>query len=244
MGFREVKVFDRDFPTNDQIISGDPTQGPWPQEVWMNEIQPGEHAVRYKHFQTGLSWGADGKHLANQSTEICRIFETLEEAKSHARQIAEQHPIVICAIYDHTAKQVDTVHNRKEVSKFAAYFWLSLLLQAGFLSLLGMALLWLLYRSILLVTRPANPPIHLLTWYEWCAFAAAGLGIGIFIYLAKVRLKASKRVKKVNANFTKEEWAHYEQLNTLYVTADPDERKRFHELKKEFEERVQKTLKE
>jgi hypothetical protein len=55
MGFREVKVYDGEFPTCDQVISGDPTQPPFPKEIWLEQMRPGEFAVRFRDGKTGPS---------------------------------------------------------------------------------------------------------------------------------------------------------------------------------------------
>jgi hypothetical protein len=54
MGFREVKVYDGEFPNDQQIISGDPTQPPFPKEIWLEQMRPGEFAVRFRDGKTGL----------------------------------------------------------------------------------------------------------------------------------------------------------------------------------------------
>jgi len=53
VGYREVKAFGSEFPTHDQILSGDLGSPPWPKEVWLQQTQPGEFAVRYEDFKTG-----------------------------------------------------------------------------------------------------------------------------------------------------------------------------------------------
>ena len=73
MTHRDVKVYDAPFPTRDQILSGDPTAPPFPKESWLRHVQPGEFAVRYKDFKTGLARNPQGEQV--QSSEICRIFD-------------------------------------------------------------------------------------------------------------------------------------------------------------------------
>jgi len=47
---REVRVYDGDFPSYEQILAGDPT-AVFPKEIWLPQVQPGEFAVRYKDAQ-------------------------------------------------------------------------------------------------------------------------------------------------------------------------------------------------
>ena len=39
MGYREVRIYGGEFPTPDQILSGDPTSPPFPKEVWLQQVQ-------------------------------------------------------------------------------------------------------------------------------------------------------------------------------------------------------------
>jgi len=48
---REVRVYDGDFPSYERILAGDPT-AVFPKEIWLQQVQPGEFAVRYKDFKT------------------------------------------------------------------------------------------------------------------------------------------------------------------------------------------------
>jgi hypothetical protein len=84
---REVPVYDGDFPSYDQILAGDPT-AVFPKEIWLQQVQPGEFAVRYKDFKTGLARNPAGEHV--NSSEICRIFSSLEEARADSREVANE----------------------------------------------------------------------------------------------------------------------------------------------------------
>ena len=53
MGYREVKVYEGEFATFEQLMTGDPGRPPAPREVWQKQVKPGEFAVRYKDFKTG-----------------------------------------------------------------------------------------------------------------------------------------------------------------------------------------------
>ena len=100
---REVPVYDGDFPTREQILSGDPS-AVFPKESWLAQVRPGEFAVRYKDFKTGLARNPAGALV--QSSEICRIFSDLKEARADSRKVANEHWAVLCFIYDHTGSQV------------------------------------------------------------------------------------------------------------------------------------------
>jgi len=38
MGFREVKVYEGEFATFEQLITGDPARPPFPEEVWQKQV--------------------------------------------------------------------------------------------------------------------------------------------------------------------------------------------------------------
>jgi hypothetical protein len=96
---REVRVYDGDFPTWQQMLAGGPGAA-FPKEVWLQHMQPGEFAVRYKDFKTGLARNPSGE-LA-KSSEIFRIFDNLEEARADSRKVVNEHWVVRSFIYDHT----------------------------------------------------------------------------------------------------------------------------------------------
>jgi len=62
VGAREVRVYDGDFPTFEQMLAGG-SEAAFPKEVWLQQVQPGEFAVRYKDFKTGLARSPAGKHV-------------------------------------------------------------------------------------------------------------------------------------------------------------------------------------
>jgi hypothetical protein len=80
MGFREVRIYDGEFPTIDQIISGDPTQPPFPKEIWQEQMKPGEFAVSFRDGKTGLYLAGDGTSSARRPDATCRIYDNLAEA--------------------------------------------------------------------------------------------------------------------------------------------------------------------
>jgi hypothetical protein len=83
---REVRVYDRDSPTREQVLAGN-RDAVFPKEVWLQQVQPGEFAVRYKDFKTGLGRNPVGEHV--RSAEICRIFSNLEEARADSEKSGE-----------------------------------------------------------------------------------------------------------------------------------------------------------
>jgi hypothetical protein len=242
MPYRELNVYDDPFPTLDQILSGDPAAPPFPQEVWRQKISPGEFAVRYKDFKTGRARNPEG--LPVQSSEICRVFESLAEARSDSRQVSNKHWTVRCMIYDHTGAQVDSVFNTRETGKFAARMSLVLLLWGGFFALAGMALIWSIYRVALLLLAPGSQPIRSLTWLGWSAFAAGGLGIAGLAWWIKLRRNAGRTINRVRASFTEDEMKRFEEINTLFGTADPVERARLLALTREYQRRIRDALKD
>src|SRR5215510_10795343 len=125
---REVRVYDGDFPTFDQMLAGNPT-AVFPKEIWLQQMQPGEFAVRYKDFKSGLARNPAGKPV--QSSEICRVFGSLDEARADSREVAKSHWAVRCFIYDHADVQVDAIANTKEVGKFALVVYAGILLWTG-----------------------------------------------------------------------------------------------------------------
>jgi hypothetical protein len=241
MPYREVKAYDAPFPTYDQIISGDPTAPPFPKEAWLQQVKQGEFAVRYKDFKTGLARSPQGKPV--QASEICRIFDNLAEARSNCLQVTKEHWTVRCFIYDHTGAQIDSISNTRETGKFAASMYAALLLWGSLFTIAGMALIWGVYRVTLLLLAPGSEPIRSLSWLGWSAFAAAGLAIAVLAWWMKVRRSAGRRVNKIRASFTKEEMKKFEEINTLFGTADPAERERFLELTREYQQRIREALK-
>lgn len=241
MAYREVKIYDGEFPTFDQMISGNPTAPPFPKEVWLEQVQTGEYAVRYKNFKTGLARSVDGKHV--QASEICRIFGDLEEARSDSRKVSQDHPEVICCVYDHTGAEVARVTNNKELNKSAVVMYAAILFCVGVCTLAGMGILWFVYRVALAILFPHQEPLHSLGWLGWLGFSVAGLLLGALAYFAKPILAARRVAEKSQGGFTLEERTRFEELNDLYGTADPKKRERFFALKKELEEKVRRNLK-
>jgi hypothetical protein len=237
MPYRDVKVYDDPFPTHDQIMSGDPTAPPFPKEVWLQKVNPGEFAVRYRDFKTGLASNPQGKHV--QASEICRIFDNRAEARSNSLQVSKEHWTVRCFIYDHTGAQIDSVSNAKETGKFAANMYAAILLWVGIFTVVGMALIWGIYRVTLFLLAP---PIRSLNWLGWFAFATAGLVIAALAWWTKLRRTASRRVNRVQASLSKEEMKKLEKLNTLFGTSDPAEREHFFALKREYEQKIKAAM--
>jgi hypothetical protein len=241
VAYREVKVYDGPFPTYDQILSGDPAAPPFPREVWQQQVKQGEFAVRYKDFKTGLARNPQGAHV--QASEICRIFDNLAEARNDSSQVSKEHWTVRCLIYDHTGAKVDSVSNNRETSKFAASMYAAILFWGGLYSVSGMALIWGAYRVTLFLLAPGSEPIRSLNWLGWSAFVAAGLAIAVLAWWMKARRSAGRRINKIRASFTKEEMKKFEEINTLFGTADPVERERFLNLTREYQQKIREALK-
>ena len=241
MAYREVKVYDGPFATYDQIIIGDPAMPPAPEEIWLQQVKPGEFAVRYKDSKTGLARNPQGKPV--NASEICRIFDNLAEASSDSLQVTKEHWTVRCFIYDHTGALVDSISNTVQVNKFAARMYPAILFWGVLFTIAGMALIWSIYRVTLSFLAPRSEPIHSLNWLGWSAFAATGLAIAVLAWWMKLRRSAGRRVNRVRASFTKEEMKKFEEINTLYGTADPVERERLRELMREYQQKIRDALK-
>jgi hypothetical protein len=248
MGFREVRVYDRDFPTSDQIRAGDPN-AVFPKENWLPQVQPGEFAVRYKDFKTGLARNPEGKHV--QFSEICRIFSNLEEARANSMEVANDHWTVRCFLYDHTGAEVATVSNNQKVNKYALVAFAGILLWIVFFAMVGMGFLWVVSRVMLVVVGPSPAIGPLLTsfgWVGWMLYALAGVLFGIFAWFLRLRFNAKRSVTRMQTNLNSmlgpEERKRFEELNTLYGSADPAERERFLLLANEYQQKVRDALKE
>jgi hypothetical protein len=198
MAYREVKVHDDPFPTHEQILSGDPAAPPFPKEAWLQKVNPGEFAVRYKDFKSGLARNPQGQHV--QASEICRVFDNLSEARSNSLQVTKEHWTVRCFIYDHSGAQIDSVSNAARVSKFALSMYAGILLWATLYTVTGMALIWGVYRGTLFLLVPGGNTVYSLNWLGWCSLAAAGAATAIFAWFMKLRLIAARRVKRVRAS--------------------------------------------
>jgi hypothetical protein len=242
--YREVRVYDGDFPSIEQVVTGDPNRPIFPKEAWLQQVALGDIAVRYRDFKTGLARSPSGKHV--RSSEICRIFANREDANANSRTIVDEHPAVICVLYDHTGVQVGRVSNRKVLGKFAAAMYAGIVFWGFIYAVAGMTVLWLVYWVGLSAVRlwwPAINPIGSLRWFGWLVFAVAGLLTSIAVWLARLRWVATKRVQKTRSSFTSEEWKRFAEINQLHVTTDTEKRERLLKLYKEFQERLQESVK-
>lgn len=244
---REVRVYDGDFPTHEQILAGDPT-AVFPNEVWLQQVHPGEFAVRYKDFKNGLARNPTGQHV--QSSEICRIFGSIEEARSNSREVVNAHWSVRCFVYDHSGAQIETISNNREIGKVAVAMYVGMLLWLGTFTLTGMGCIWIL-SELTLLALGRHPsllgPLSSLSWIGWAAYAMAGLLIGILAWWLRIQFIAKKRVDRLHRNLksviTPEEKKRFEELNTLHGSKDPAERERFIKLAREYQEKVREALK-
>ena len=239
---REVRVYDGDFPTPKQMLAGGPGAA-FPKEVWLQQIQPGEFAVRYKDFKTGLARNPEGKLV--QSSEICRIFLNLEEARADSRKVVNEHWVVVCFIYDHTGAKVQTVSNTRKLSKYGAAVYAQILFVIAFCTLAGMISIWLLYKiSLLFLPSPsAHQPAS--GWLYWASYAGAGLllaGLGIYLRFRFVIDRHVSRIRtKLNSAISPNDRKRFQELN--YLSRDPAQRERFLSLANEYQEKIREALK-
>jgi len=241
MSYREIKIYDGPFPTFEQMMSGDPAAPPFPKETWLQQLKAGEFAVRYKDFKTGLARSPQGQY--GKGSEICRVFDNLQEARDNSRRITQEHWTVRCFICDHSGAQIDSISNIGKINKFAARMYAGLLLWGGVFAIGGMALIWGVYRVTLLLVAPRRKLIESLSWLGWLAFASAGLAVAVALWWMRLRRKATRRVNQVRASFTPEEMKRYEEINSLYGTADPAERGRLLQLMREYQHKAAESYK-
>src|SRR3981081_4693152 len=119
MSFREVKVYDGEFPTYEQIISGDPTQPLFPKEIWLEQMRPGEFAVRFRDGKTGLPIEGDGNVPGQRSEANCRIYDNLAEANLYASESTQDRTGIHCRISDHGGTIITTISDPKVSQKFS-----------------------------------------------------------------------------------------------------------------------------
>ena len=247
MGMREVRVYDGEFPSFDQIHSGDP-DAVFPKESWLKEMRPGEFAVRYKDFKTGLARNPAGEHV--QSSEICRVFDSLEEAREDSRKVAAEHWTVRCFIYDHNGSQVAAISNDKKVSKFAAAVYGGIFLWVVIFAIAGMGLIWVILKTSLFIVGPpasAQTWFHVSGWLEWVVYAVTGFFVALTIWLARIGMIARRKVSRMKRNLdsllSPEDKTRFAELNILHGSQDPAERERFLKLSTEYREKVREALK-
>jgi len=243
---REVRVYDGDFPAMEQLLSGDPTIT-FPKEVWLSQLHPGEFAVRYKDFKTGLPRNPEGKSV--KSSEVRRIFSSVEEARADSTKVSDVHWVVRCFVYDQTGAQVETISNEKRITKFAAVVYAGIFLWIGLSATAGMIFLWLLSVVALAAVNQFSPghelSLHFGLW-GWTAYTLAGLLLGIFGWYLRIQLLAKLRVARMRKNLSSmtspEERKRFEELNVLYGSEDPEKRERFLKLAAEYQEVVKAAL--
>jgi hypothetical protein len=244
MGMREVRVYDGDFPTHDQILSGDPDVK-FPKECWLTQIAPSEFAVRYKDFKTGRPRNPVGEHVT--SSEICRVFGSLEEAREDSQKIVDQNWTVRCFIHDHRGSLTDTISNNKEVLKFAAWTYVGILVWGGGLVFAGMVLVWLFLRALILISGHQGDSGRFFSTYGWIVVVAGGLVVAIVGTAAYSLIAASRKHSRMKRNLdaflSPEDKARFSEINTLHGSRDPAQRERFLRLAAEYRELVQKAVK-
>lgn len=241
---REIRVYDGDFPTHDQILSGDP-DAKFPKECWQAQVAPGEFAVRYKDFKTGRPRNPAGKHVT--SSETCRVFETLDEAREDSRQIVDKNWTVRCFIYDHRGSLTDTISNNKKVLKFAAWSYVGVLVQGGGLAIAGMGLVWLFLKAAILIFGHHHDTERFFSSYGWIVVIVGGPVVAIVGVAAYVLITASRKHSRMKRNLdallSPEDKERFAEINILHGSRDPAERERFLKLADEYRALVQKAVK-
>jgi hypothetical protein len=246
MVMREVRVYDGDFPASEQILVGG-LGAAFPKQVWLQQMQPGEFAVRYRDFKTGLARNPHGEHV--KSSEICRIFSSLEEARADSRKVVNDHWVVLCFIYDHTGAKVDTVSNARKLNKYGAAIYAQILLGIVFCALTGMASIWLLYKTWLLFAPP-SPSAHgpfAFGWLYWASYTAAGLLLAALLVYLRFRWIINRAVSRTHAKLSfaisSEDKKRFQDLNYLHLSRGPAERERLLKLANEYQEKIRESLK-
>ena len=241
---REVGVYDGDFPSFEQMLAGG-SAADFPKEIWLQQVQPGEFAVRYKDWKTGTARNPTGQHV--QSSEICRIFSSLEEARENSKHVTQEHCVVRCFIYDHTGRQVGTVSNNREVGRFAMVMYAGILFWLVVFAVLGMGFLWILSIIVLSLFPGAREPFASLGWLGWTGFTLAGLSVGILAWYVRIQLIARRHAdriqQKLRTTISPEERKRFEELNILHGSKDPAERERFSKLLAEYQHKLNEALK-
>ena len=167
-------------------------------EIWLAHVAPGQVAVRYKDFKTGLPRRPDGQLV--KTSEICRIFSTLEEARADARAVVAAHWVVRCLIYDHTGAEIDAVSNNRELGKFAAaafggaILWLAIFISGG------MAMLWILSAALRWALRPfpaARDLFSISGALGWVLYAIGGLLLSGAVVFVRLGFRVDARAREI-----------------------------------------------
>lgn len=242
---REICVYDGNLPAWQQMLAGGPSAA-FPKEVWLQQMQVGEFAVRFKDFKTGLARTPAGAPV--QSSELCRVFDNLEEARADSRSVVNEHWTVRCFIYDHTGAQVDSISNTGELNKFAALAYLRLFAGIGFCAFVGMGLIWVASKIWFIATSASSvqrPPDF--GWLYWISYAAAGLLlVALLLYLRlrwTVKRTVSQMQAKLSVAISPEERKRFEELNTFFLSRDSADRERLVKLANEYQEKIRDALK-
>jgi hypothetical protein len=241
MGYREVKVYDGEFATFEQLMTGDPARPPGPKEVWQKQVQPGEFAVRYKDFKTGLARSVEGKPV--QASEICRIFENLDEARADSHEVSRAHWTVVCHVFDSTGGRVEVISNKKEIGKFAAVAYVGILFWLAVPTVVVMGVLWIIYQVFHAMLFSGKESIGSLGWLGWVGFLAASFVLALLAYYVRIRFVTRSHAAKVRGSISPKDRARFEDINRLYGTTDPKEREKLLALQKELEDKVRQSLK-
>jgi hypothetical protein len=181
-----------------------------------------------------------------QSSEVCRIFGDLEEARANSREVSEEHWTVRCFIYDHTGAQVSRVSNINKLGKFAAAMYAGIFVWVAVFAAAGMAILWILFNIMRLPFLTVQKFSHL-GWFGWAAYVFAGILVGILIWYLRIRFAARRVVDRMEGKFraaiSVEEMKRFEALKYLHSTKDPVERERLAKLAIEYQKRISEAWK-
>jgi hypothetical protein len=230
VGYREVKIYEGEFATFEQLMTGDPARPPAPKEVWQKQVQPGEFVVRYKDFKTGLARSVEGKPV--QASEICRIFDSLDEARANSREVARAHWTVVCHIFDSTSGRVEVISNKKEIGKFAAVAYVGILFWFAVPTLVLMGVLWIIYQVFRATMFSGKESIGSFGWLGWVGFSVASFVLALLAYYMRIRFIARRHAPKVRGSISPKDRARFEDINRLYGTTDPKEREKLLALQK------------
>ena len=142
-----------------------------------------------------------------------------------------------------------TISNNEKLNKYAVVAYAGILLWLGISALVGMGLIWIVFKIALVVLGPL-PSIRELgtsfVWVGWTAYAIAGLLLGILAWYLHIQFIAKRRVDRLHSKLqsvvTPEEKRRFEELNTLYGSKDLAERDRFLKLAGEYQQKVREAL--
>jgi hypothetical protein len=239
MPHREVKIYDRDFPATARMMVGDPTvKDDWPQEVWKAAVGKDEFAVVFRHFKTDNFLMPDSRP-GKQGTELCLVFDNLDEARTYSRQLVKRSAYTICFIYKDNGDEVEQIRNNKALNQFGAASLVGILVWLMLLCAIGVGIIFAAYEFFLLMIDRPLPEIGSYRLWSWVLFCAAGLLCGLAAYLGVQFLKVKSHIKAIHKKITREEWDRYgEELNKLQGSSNPEDHARYKALFDEMQRKL------